>query len=344
MDTKKRKRASFSPTVIVETKAVAKPVAKEIPEEKEPAHTHHGMQQVVEVVVEEPENQKGKITVHTHTQQIPDEDEGIRIKQVPAERTAPHEIEEVAEEVETNEESEELPVEIEEKVEDMQTEEELEETTTEEVSVEPEEPKIAIHKQKHDAEQEEEKETVAELFGKNSETLLPEITVHKHTNTRSLILWAITMVAVAVGVGGGLVVFTNRNASTPSTNSPVVTQPDTTATVSPTSMPKETPTPTIDAKPIVKKAIKIQILNGGGVAGAGSKMKALLEKSGYTVANVANASSYTYTETEINVKASKSTVRDVIEEDIAESYVVGKVESTLPESGEYDARVIVGKE
>jgi len=174
---------------------------------------------------------------------------------------------------------------------------------------------------------------------------MPEITVHKSSNTKSLVIWAVTMVAIAVGVGGGLVVFTNR--SNQSQNTPVASVSPTPesgnvpSTISPTIAP--TATPKITTKPVVKKDLKVQVQNGGGVAGAGSKMKALLESKGYKVADVGNASSYTYEETEINVKESKAEIRDTLEEDVSESYTVGKIESTLPETSPYDVRVIVGK-
>ena len=185
------------------------------------------------------------------------------------------------------------------------------------------------------------KETVEELFGKNSQSVLPEITVHKNTSNRGLLIWAITMVAVAVGVGGGLVLFTNRGNKADTT--PTIVSGSPTSAVAPTSSPIPSPSPTI--KPIVRSTVKIQVLNGGGKVGAGSKMKTLLEDKGYKVLDTGNASSYTYDQTEISVKQSVSDIRDTLEQDLtAGGYTVGKIETNLPESSAYDARVIVGKQ
>src|SRR5438034_1154351 len=79
---------------------------------------------------------------------------------------------------------------------------------------------IEKHQKKEVEEEEEQKERVAELFGKTSQSGMPEITVHKSSNTKSLVIWALTMIAIAIGVGGGLVLFTNRNT----TSSPVIVE------------------------------------------------------------------------------------------------------------------------
>ncbi|MCX8008747.1 MAG: LytR C-terminal domain-containing protein, partial [Patescibacteria group bacterium] len=216
----------------------------------------------------------------------------------------------------------------------MQTEEKIE--TTEE----------SVVKQSEDNQEqiEGQKETVAELFGKNSETMMPEITIHKQHSIRGFVLWMITMIAIAVGVSGGLILFTSRSENAimkfPSGNPKINTSspiPTPTVQISPTALPSPT------VKSVSKKNIKIQVQNGGGVVGAGSKMKSFLEKKGYTVVEVGNAATYTYEETEIIVKASKASIRDMVEEDLAEDYTIGKVETTLSESAPYDVRVIVGK-
>jgi len=220
-----------------------------------------------------------------------------------------------------------------------------EEYIKESVETEQEEQREELEEsQKEEQEREKQKETVAELFGNNSDHYMPEITVHKNTTSRELLIWAITMVAIAIGVGGGLVMFTNHSNQVPTAVIPVSGEGNSVpgGAMTPTESPKPSPRPTI--KELARKDVKIQVQNGGGVVGAGSKMKAFLEKKGYTVIEVGNAAKYTYEETEIVVKASKSQLRDMLEEDLSGSYVVGKVETTLPESSSYDARVIVGKE
>lgn len=197
-------------------------------------------------------------------------------------------------------------------------------------------PPITVHKSPtgETSATEKQQEQVAELFGKSSQSVMPEITVHHHSNTKGIILWAITMIAVALGVGGGLVLFTSRNTQT----TPVaVTTP--TPTAGAQIVPTATPTPVV----VDKKEITIQVLNGGGVAGAGSRMKSFLEELGYTVVEAKNADAYTYETTDIIIKSSKAEALDTIKKDIAESYEVGETEITLPESTAYDVRVIVGE-
>lgn len=202
---------------------------------------------------------------------------------------------------------------------------------SEEVS-EPVKPPITVHKAPEVSERQQEQ--VAELFGKTSQSVMPEITVHHHSNTRGIILWAITMIAIALGVGGGLILFTSRSSKE---QTPV-------AVISPTPtqvqvVPTATPTPV----PVNKTEIKIQVLNGGGVAGAGGRMRSFLEELGYTVLEAKNAEAYTYENTDIIIKESLASQLETIQKDIAESYEIGETDTTLPESSAYDVRVIVGE-
>lgn len=199
-------------------------------------------------------------------------------------------------------------------------------------------PPITVHKSSNSGSEsvtERQQEQVAELFNKNGHSSMPEITVHKHNQTKGVMLWAITMIAIALGVGGGLVLFASRNNN--ATPTPIaVTSPTPQA---PTPLPSATPTP----QAISKSDIKIQVQNGGGKAGAGSRMKSFLEKNGYTVTEVTNADSYTYTATDIVTKASKAQISDILSKDLATEYEVGETSTTLPESSAFDVRVIVGE-
>lgn len=223
---------------------------------------------------------------------------------------------------------EELPEETE-----RETEEQSESMTQQSQEVEEHiKPPITVHKAPEVSERQQEQ--VAELFGKTSQSVMPEITVHHHSNTRGIILWAITMIAIALGVGGGLVLFTSRSAKE-QTPIAVISPTPTQAPVVPTA----TPTPV----PVNKEEIKIQVLNGGGVAGAGGRMRSFLEELGYTVLEAKNAESYTYENTDIIIKESMADQLDIIRKDIAESYEIGETDTTLPESSAYDVRVIVGE-
>jgi hypothetical protein len=168
---------------------------------------------------------------------------------------------------------------------------------------------------------------------------MPEITVHKQRQTKGILLWAITMIAIALGVGGGLVLFTTRSNESAQNPAPAIAQ--TSPTPSPTATIQQTPTPTMPA--LKRSEIRIQVLNGGGVAGAGSRMKNFLEEKGYRVVETKNADVYSYESTEIIVKSTKADALSLLSTDLKTEYEVGKTASNLPESSTYDVRVIVGK-
>lgn len=180
---------------------------------------------------------------------------------------------------------------------------------------------------------EKRKVLVDELFQNHapeSPRLTPEISMHSNHKTHPLLLWAIGTVVVCLVVGGALLFMSGKSGSLP-----VV------ATTTPTPTPEATPTPT--SGEVLRGSLSIQVLNGGGVAGAASKMKKILEDKGYSVVETGNAESYTYDNTEIIVKSSKKAYLSVLEEDLKDIYSLGSSAATLEDSASYDARVIVGK-
>ncbi len=336
----KRKRASFSPTIIVDSE-----------KESEDAGQKPVLQQVVELVMEEP---KEKEQVISPDQQSQDNIEDLR------ERIKKELKQELKEEL-SRELRETLLDQLEHKIQNrmqyqnyqeryfVSNQDEYSDSTDQKENIVPSEeenshPQKSVQPLENKEEQswrseEKRKETVAELFGKSSDGVMPEITIHEQRRTRGFLLWAITMIAIAIGVGGGLVLFTNFSQRTDQQSFiPVVSNKSITPTITP--KPSPTPSPTVSVN---KKDIKIQVQNGAGVVGAASKMKSFLEKKGYTVVDVGNASTYSYEETEILVKSSKLAIRDMLEEDLSEGYTLGRIETTLPEAAPYDVRVIVGK-
>lgn len=177
----------------------------------------------------------------------------------------------------------------------------------------------------------EEKQSVEALFTKSSPAVNPEITVVGKSGA-SLGVWVGAMLGVALAIGVSLVLLVRG----PKTLS-FLPSAKPTPTPSPTSAPLPTPTPSVN-----KKDIKVSVLNGGGVAGAGSKMKALLEEKGYTVSTVGNAKDYSYTDTEVQVKAGKSDLQAMVVADLS-SYSAKASATTLKDSDKNDVVVIVGK-
>lgn len=199
-------------------------------------------------------------------------------------------------------------------------------------------PPMTIHKGSNGSETtERQQEQVAELFNKNASANMPEITVHQQNSTRGVILWAVTMIAIALGVGGGLVLFTTRNNNPPSSNQAVVSP---TPVAEQTALPSATPTPTPVA--VNREDVSVQVLNGGGNSGAGSRMEEFLVDLGYTVSDVSNADAYTYDLTVVVTKPSNTEVADILEADLSGSYELDESVATLPEDSEFDAQVIVG--
>jgi hypothetical protein len=183
---------------------------------------------------------------------------------------------------------------------------------------------------------EKRKELVDELFqnrSSNTSPVMPEISVHANRSSRPIVLWAIVLVVACLVAGGSLLLVSGKKGF-PS----IVSVPTPTVTTT----PKVTSTP---ASVTVKRSdITIQVLNGGGVVGAATKMKTFLEGKGYTVANTGNTESYTYTKTEIVVKAAKKVYLPLLETDLKDTYSLGTSSATLDVTVSYDARVIVGKE
>jgi hypothetical protein len=181
---------------------------------------------------------------------------------------------------------------------------------------------------------EKRKELVDELFQnkpQNVSPVMPEISVHTNRSSKPIMLWAIVLIVACLVVGGSLL-FMNGKKGLPS----IVTAPTPTAT----------PTATITATPsaIKRSDITIQVLNGGGIAGAATKMKTFLEGKGYTVGDTGNAESYIYDKTEIAVKSAKKAYLPLLEGDLKGTYSLGTSSAALDDTVSYDARVIVGKE
>lgn len=177
-----------------------------------------------------------------------------------------------------------------------------------------------------------EKESLSDMFKKEQPVGLNEISVHKRGFPRAIIVWAVIVIVVASLLGFGLLSMKGKKPSLAG----VFSKP------TPTLAPTATPTPT--PVPPDRTQLTVEVVNGGGVAGAGSKMKALLEEKGYKVSKVSNAKEYMYDKTEINLKASKNNYLSTLEADLKEAYSLGSSSATLADDASSDAQVIVGKE
>ncbi len=194
-------------------------------------------------------------------------------------------------------------------------------------------PRTSAPQEEESQESSARKSMVEELYTTEKKPgVMPEISVHKKSPITSLFVWAIVTIIVALATGGILYAVAKKT-------SPV--NLFVRATPTPTATPTATPTPapvTID-----KTSFEIQVLNGGGTAGAAGKMKTFLEDKGYKVSTTGNTDEYTYTTTEIH---GKTTMKDVIanlQADLKDTYTLGTVAADLAASASADVQVIVGK-
>lgn len=182
---------------------------------------------------------------------------------------------------------------------------------------------------------EEAKSVVGELYKPQRREFGPEISVSTKGSKKSLLLWAIIVIIVALVTGGILIGVTRGGFS-------AISVPSIGSTPTPTETPSPTPSPTPQV--INRSDVTIQVLNGGGVSGAAGAMKAFLEEKGYTVSDVGNTDEYTYETTEVIVKSDGEGILNILKTDLSEKYTVGNTATDLSDDETFDAQVIVGKE
>ncbi len=92
-----------------------------------------------------------------------------------------------------------------------------------------------------------------------------------------------------------------------------------------------------------RSKITIDIKNGSGVAGAGSKAQDTLKGFGYRISSVGNADSFDFKDVSIQVKKASSDYLPLLKKDLGFSYTVGSSSADLASSSTADALVIIGK-
>jgi len=119
--------------------------------------------------------------------------------------------------------------------------------------------------------------------------------------------------------------------------------------ISPTPNPNNqqlestSPTATPQATEVDLTKYPISILNGSGIKGEAGKVQELLEKAGFKVSGVGNASNYSYTETVIQAKSTidKEFITK-LSQSLEENYKVASKTQSLASSSKDDVVVIVG--
>lgn len=113
---------------------------------------------------------------------------------------------------------------------------------------------------------------------------------------------------------------------------------------SPTPLPSPTETAEPSPEPELKREdLKLQVLNGRGVAGTASDAKEFLEGLGYKDVAVGNADSFDFEKTEVSIKEDKKDYLEMLTDDLSKEYVVSEDTETLDAESDFDAVITIGK-
>ena len=94
----------------------------------------------------------------------------------------------------------------------------------------------------------------------------------------------------------------------------------------------------------VKRAdLKVQVLNGSGVAGAAAKAKTFLEGLGYLDVATGNADG-DFAETEVELREDKASASGMLTDDLKDEYTLAETVGVLDESSDYDVVITLGVE
>ena len=132
-----------------------------------------------------------------------------------------------------------------------------------------------------------------------------------------------------------------KSEETATTESTDTTTPSAETNKEETTTPTETK-PETAAETIDKAKISIQVLNGNGIAGDAAKVKATLEKDGWTVKNVGNANSFKYDNTLVYYK----TGQEEAGKEVGDTLKSAGKQTGIQESKSlkaYDVQVVTGK-
>jgi len=162
--------------------------------------------------------------------------------------------------------------------------------------------------------------------------IFPKSSFDNHDKSSRWLLWAtIILVTLATAVVGAVVVM-HKSTSQP---------------VKEVLIEKPFPTPTTEPSPapaVSRSDVKVQVLNGSGIAGKAATAKTYLESLGYVNVKIGNASSTDYEITEISIKKSKARYTDLIVKDVSGEYTLAEEIGILEEDDTYDIVIILGTE
>jgi len=108
------------------------------------------------------------------------------------------------------------------------------------------------------------------------------------------------------------------------------------------SLTPHPPTVTLSPTPIInRESVKIEILNGSGIAGKANQLKELLKNYGYSEIITGNADNFDYVNTEILYKTTNYAVAVALKNDLKNELPINKL-TEMTNGGSADITIIVG--
>jgi len=173
-----------------------------------------------------------------------------------------------------------------------------------------------------------------------SESLEPD---EKKTSLLFLIGLGLASAAVVALIGGGVMVYQGALGKMEEQKTISLAEEKTSIVEEDLEEDEEMVVP--DTNQLVREELRIEVLNGAGVAGTASRAKEFLVSLGYDQIEVGNADNFNYQETEIFVKDGDEDLFEFLSTDLSVQYQV-KDEVLALEEDEVeglDALIIVGR-
>ncbi|MBI2009577.1 MAG: LytR C-terminal domain-containing protein [Candidatus Chisholmbacteria bacterium] len=151
--------------------------------------------------------------------------------------------------------------------------------------------------------------------------------------------WWIVIILLAlalIGVGAWRFFFaSSREPQNQPSVTDILIEPPATSSASPSPEPQEE---------LKREDIKVQVLNGSGIAGEAGKLAAILEAAGFEDIDTGNAQNYDYTGITIQVKEGEDEIAELVESDLRDDYEDIDIDDTLDADSEFAVVVIRGSQ
>jgi hypothetical protein len=167
----------------------------------------------------------------------------------------------------------------------------------------------------------------------------PSYIQQKPNGKRLVIIFCIIGILVLICLVG-LYMLGNMQRTTQKAKSPTATQ---TAMKEPREMPTAIVSKEPTSAPIDKETLSITVLNGSGTVGAAQKVAKMLTASGYTKVKTGNADNFAYQGITIVVKKNANDISNLLKQDLKESDPKTTVTTTIDNTIETDAEIIIGQ-